>query len=245
MTSWLSEAHLDDFLARCDWSIRHLRQRDREWRKLKPALRSAQSATSKAERAFTFVYLAGALEDMFRALDEHLAADLKRLEIRPHDLRLAAFSLLFPKVWESVSTDRVERLVRRRSLVDSIGAFYAGTEPIDFSQIERLHLTDGRTVNTNHFDALWHGLCLSPNDEVLWPSHAHRNAILMLAEKRNTIAHFNTDPRDEAFRFSYDDLATMAERVKEVVERLREHILEYFDNHEDGRTKVGASAAGA
>ena len=120
--------------------------------------------------------------------------------------------MLYPTTWDALSTDRVIRLVKRRGVIQTAMDFYTSTDIIDLSELQRIGLSDGRTVNVHHFEALWEGLCLSTRNESLWRTTAHRQAIVTLADKRNTIAHFETDPRDEAFRMTYGDIATLLER---------------------------------
>lgn len=229
MSIWLSQVPFDDSLERFEWQVRHARRRDGEWRKAKQSARAAQDETSRSERAFAFVFAAGALEDLFRQLDETIAADLQRVEIRPRDLRPSAISMLYPTTWDALSSDRVIRLVRRRGVIQTATDFYTSSAVIDLSTLERIGLADGRTVNVHHFEALWEGLCLSPGSEQLWRTPAHKQAVVTLADKRNAIAHFETDPRTEAFRMTYGDIATLLERISESVARLQEHVLDFLD----------------
>jgi len=232
MTSWQAEYSFDDCLERLEWQVRHLQSRDREWRKAKQPQRAAEDRQSRSERAFAYVYSAGALEDLFRRLDSDLPTDLRRLEVKRKDLRPPAMAMLVPDAWDSISTDRVTRLVKRSDLVRAANDFYVDGDPLDFSSMSHMGISDGRTVNAHHFEAVWEGFCLSPKGDPIWPSHAHRQAVSTLANKRNAIAHFETDPREEAFRSSYGDLATMVERVSQSVERLYEHLLIWLDRYE-------------
>lgn len=232
MTKWQTEYSFDECLERLEWQLRHLQSRDSQWRKAKQPQRAAEDRQSRSERAFSFIYSAGALEDLFRRLDSDLPFDLRRLEVRRRDLRPPALAMLVPDAWESISTDRVTRLVKRSELVRAANDFYVGDDPLDFEGVSHLGISDGRTVNTHHFEAIWEGLCLSPKSEPVWISPAHRQAVSTLANKRNAIAHFETDPREEAFRSSYGDLATMVERISESVERVYECLLVWLDRHE-------------
>ena len=134
-----------------------------------------------------------------------------------------------PKAWESISTDRVLKMSKRRTLVEVANNFYTDFDPIDLSDVTHLGLDDGRTVKPDHFEALWEGLCLSPSSTTVWISDRHRQAVVSLGEKRNAIAHFETDPREEAFRFTYGDLHDLVNTVSESVERLHEHTIEWLD----------------
>jgi len=232
MPKWQVEYTFDECIERLEWQVRHLKARDREWRKARQPQRAAQDRQSRSERAFAFVYSAGALEDLFRRLDVDLPTDLRRLEVRRRDLRPNAMAILIPNAWDSVSTDRVTRLVRRSQVVQAANSFYVDGNPLEFAKVVSLGLSDGRTVNVHHFEAIWDGLCLSAGDDEFWGSRAHRQAVSTLAEKRNAIAHFETDPREEAFRSSYGDLATMVTRVQQSVERLYEHLLVWLDRFE-------------
>jgi len=232
MADWESDLPFRTCLERLEWEVHRLDSRDKEWREAKQRVRVRQDKTSRVERAFSFIYVAGVLEDLFRELNFSLAVDLQKVTVYPHDLRPSALSVLVPSAWEAINTDRVVRLIRRRDLVDVANNFYASSDPLSLSGISQLGLNDGRTVNVHQFEAVWEGLCLAGPEESVWPSSKHRQAVLSVADKRNTIAHFNTDPRDEAFRFSYGDLRDLATRVTETVERLHEHAILWLDRHE-------------
>lgn len=232
MAKWLAEYPFDECLERLEWQLRHLKSREREWRRAKQAQRVAQDGQSRSERAFAFVYSAGALEDLFRRLDSDIPADLRRLELRRRDLRPPAMAMLVPGAWEAIGTDRVLRLMKRSEVVRAANNFYVDNDPLDFQEVKNLGISDGRTVNAHHFEAVWEGLCLSANADPIWLSRAHRQAVSTLADKRNAIAHFDTDPREEAFRSSYGDLSTLVERVSQSVERLYEHLLLWLDRFE-------------
>lgn len=231
MAEWQSDLLFRTCLERVEWEVSRLRSREHEWEHTPPRKRARLDKQSRAERAFSFVYLAGALEDLFRKLNVGLAADLQRLEVRPRDLRPTALSVLFPKAWDAINTDRVVRLVKRRDLVEVIGSFYSSGEPIDLASIDQLGVHDGRTVNVHHFEAIWEGLCLGAPGKSIWASPKHRQAIISVADKRNAIAHFETDPREEAFRFTYGDLGELAERVRATVEHLHEGTIIWLDRH--------------
>ncbi|MBA9082038.1 hypothetical protein FHR79_002174 [Micrococcus aloeverae] len=232
MAKWQIEQPFEDCLERLEWQRRNLQTRDVQWRKAKQAQRIAQDAQSRAERAFTFVFAAGALEDLFRRIDTDLPDDLRRLEVKRWHLRPTAMAMLMPEAWESISTDRVLRMTRRSEVVRAANNFYIDEEPLEFGQLRQLGISDGRTVNAHHFEALWEGLCLSAGSEPVWESPAHRQAVAKLAETRNLIAHFETDPRQEAFRSTYGDLETTIKRVIESVTRLNEHLVLWLDRFE-------------
>jgi hypothetical protein len=229
MRQWLSEEPFKLCAERIEWEILRLDARKRDWERTKQAGRSRQDKQSRVERAFTFVYVAGALESVFKSLDTELMADLKRVRVMRHELRPAALSLLLPRTWEDVGGDRVTRMAKRRDIVDAANNFYADRKPFDFSGVERLGLNDGRTVNVEHFEVVWDGLCLSDERSSVWLTNQHRDAVSKLAKKRNLIAHFEADPREEAFRNTYGDLHTMVCRVRDSVDRLAEHTLEWLD----------------
>ena len=65
----------------------------------------------------------------------------------------------------------------------------------------------------------------------VWASPQHKTAVATIAAKRNLIAHFEADPRVEAFRFTYGDLAISCQRVLETIERLQEHTTLWLDRH--------------
>lgn len=229
VAEWLSDLSFRTCLERLEWEILRLDARDKEWSSSKQRVRTRQDKLSKADRAFSFIFVSGALESLFRELSTDLAKDLQLVEVRPHNLRPTSLSILLPKAWDSISSERILRLAKRRDLVDVANNFYSTSDPMDLRGIENLGLTDGRTVNVQNFEALWEGLCLSPSADRLWLSERHRHAVVSLAEKRNSIAHFETDPRVEAFRFSYADLRDLAKRISETVERLQEHTILWLD----------------
>lgn len=231
MRAWGSEVAFLECLERLDWEVHRLDARNTDWSRASQRIRTRQDKSSRAERAFTFIYVAGALESLFRDLNFSLAADLHTVEVRPRDLRPAALSLLVPNAWDAINSDRVARMVRRRDLIATANDFYASADPLELAEIEQLGLTDGRTVTISNFEALWDGLCLSPFNESVWLSNQHRQAIVSLADKRNAIAHFDTDPRIEAFRFSYGDLHALVIRVQESVERLRERTILWLEKY--------------
>ncbi|WP_148050095.1 hypothetical protein [Frigoribacterium sp. PhB107] len=231
MTKWQVEQVFLDCQERLGWQLRHLQARNREWEKAKQPQKTAQANQSRSERAFTYVFLAGVLEDLFRSLDTDLPQDLNQVTVMRHNLRPQAMALLVPQAWDSISSDRVIRLAKRSALIETANNFYQPQTPIDFSQMQHLGITDGRTVNTQHFEALWDGLCLDISGGSIWESPLHRQAIQTLASKRNTIAHFETDPRVEAFRSSYGELAILTERITAVATRLQEHLVLWLDKH--------------
>ena len=231
MSQWESDLTFRACLERVEWEIRRLTSRESEWNRANQQTRASQDSSSRADRAFTFIFLAGTLEDLFRELNQSLPRDLQHLELHRHDLRPTALSLLVPDAWDAISGDRVARIVRRRDLVATANEFHASTDVLELGAIKQLGVHDGRTVNVHHFEALWEGLCLAGPTASVWPSPQHRTAIVTLADKRNTIAHFETDPRDEAFRFTYGDLRLLAARVLESVERLHEYTIVWMDRH--------------
>lgn len=231
MGEWASSTIFVDALERLDWERRRLDERASEWEHIRPRQRAKQDKMSRAERAFCFVFVAGVLEDLFRTLDQSAADDIQLLELTTHKMRPAALAMLFPKAWESTSSDRVIRMVKRAELVQAANDFYASSEAVDFSGVTRLGIADGRTVNAHHFEAVWEGLCLSAASESIWVTPAHRIAVVTIANKRNAIAHFETDPREEAFRSSYRELSQLVGRVSETVERLQEGLLVWLDTH--------------
>ncbi len=231
MTAWLSELPFRTCLERLEWEAHRLDSREKEWSAAKPKVRVKQDKLSRVDRAFSFIFMAGTLEDLFRDLNVELAGDLQAIALHPHDLRPAALSMLMPQKWDATTGDRVVRLVGRQGVVEAANNFYSASDVLDLSIISQLGLNDGRTVNVHHFEALWEGLCLSATAESIWISRQHRQAVLSVADKRNAIAHFNTDPRVEAFRFSYGDLQLLARRVLETVERLQEHTILWLDRH--------------
>jgi len=231
MAEWLSEISFQKCLERLEWEEHRLSSRDHEWTAAKPQARVRQDKSSRAERAFTFIFVAGALEDLFRNLNVDLAEDLHNVQVPRWDLRLASISMLVPNAWDAINGDRVVRLIKRRELVETFNNFYLATDPLDFADISQLGVSDGRTVNVHHFEALWEGLCLSETAASVWLSTQHRQAIVSLGEKRNAIAHFQADPRVEAFRFSYRDLRVLVSRVRETVERVQEHTIVWLDKY--------------
>lgn len=231
--AWLSQQPGDLCLERLAWEARRLWTRDREWTGLSQAKKAAQSDQMKSERGFSFVFIAGALEDYFRTLDEQLLTDLRRVEFVRHRLGIESLILLFPKLWSGVASDRVSRFTSRRALLEVFQKFWTsdfeyGVELPD----KKLGMVDGRTVQPHHFEVLWEGLTLSASGHRVWISDAHRNSVSTVSDKRNTIAHFNTDPRDEAARLSYADIARHADRIHEQVERLQEALLAWLDANE-------------
>lgn len=227
--TWRCETAYLTCLERLDWDVHRLEAREKEWATAKQRTRVRQDKQSRVERAFTFVYVAGALEDLFKTLDDELVTDLRAVHLKRQELRPSALSLLMPRAWDELNGDRVVRLTRRRDLVQAANNFYSDPEPIDFAHVTQLGLNDGRTVNVHHFEALWDGLCLSPSGASVWVTAAHRQAVYSVATKRNLIAHFEADPRIEAFRYSYGDLVLLVARIRETVERLRESTLLWLD----------------
>jgi len=229
--AWSCEESFEKALERLEWEGRRLQAGNLAWEHARVPERARKDASSRAERAFSFVYIASVLEDLFRTLSLELASDLKSLTLNRYDLRPEALSLLLPDVWSGVSGDRVARIAKRREIISEANDFYITPGPIDLLSIGQLSLHDGRTVDTVHFEAIWAGLCLAPPPEMVWPSDQHRRAVATIAQKRNVIAHHETDPREEAFRFSYKDLHERCLHVTETVERLQEHVVAWLDRH--------------
>lgn len=232
MSAWEVERAFNDAVSRLEWEVSRLRRRDGEWESTKPAGRARQDQQSRVERAFSFVFVSGVLEDLFRQLNLDLPIDFRRIEVRARNLRPYALSVMFPKAWDQINTERVVRLVKRRDLVEVIANFYSDPDPIDLTSLANLGVIDGRTIDTHNFEALWEGLCLSPEGKPFWQSSRHEQSVRTVHDKRNLIAHFETDPRDEAFRFTYRDLAGLVASVLESVQRLEEHVLLWLDRYE-------------
>jgi hypothetical protein len=207
---------------------------DREDRRLQ-ALENAASSLHKdpfdvdgiaaMSRVLTYVVCGGLLERLMRDLPLTLVSDIVSMRtVRsklPLGLLAAMEAPLFRKCIEQTPTGVVARV---QLLVTASRHMNDGRRVEDFSQ--SLVLADGSTVGAKQFEAIWMALEL-PGD---WRARNADSLLLReLKEKRNEVAHWETDPVDIGRSRTYSDLRIVLSQLRDLLDHLCLNVCDWLD----------------